>query len=55
MILLHLVKHFVERAQDKVAYTLDDLSEIVQTPATSYERSSDCLHGVGLVHSHQIR
>jgi hypothetical protein len=42
-------ENFVERDEDKVAYTLDDLSEIVQALATNHERFSDYLRDVGLV------
>jgi hypothetical protein len=48
-------ENFVERDEDKVAYTLDDLSEIVQALAANHERFSDYLRDVGLVPGRQIR
>jgi len=42
-------ENFVERDQDKVAYTLDDLSEIVQALAANHDRFSNYLQDVGLV------
>lgn len=48
-------ENFVERDQDKVAYTLDDLGEIVRTLAANHERLSDYLDDVGLVPSRPIR
>jgi hypothetical protein len=48
-------ENFVERDQDKVAYTLDDLGEIVQALAANHERFSDYLNDVGLVPGRQIR
>jgi hypothetical protein len=44
---------FVERDQDKVAYTLDDLNQIVQALAANHERFSEYFHDVGLVPSRQ--
>jgi hypothetical protein len=44
---------FVERDEDRVAYTLDDLGEIVETLAANYERFSDYLHDVGLISRRQ--
>ena len=44
-------ENFLESDQDKVAYTLDDLSEIVQALAANHERFSEYLRGVGLVRS----
>jgi hypothetical protein len=42
-------ENFLERDQDKVAYTLDDLSQIVQALAANHQRFSEYLHDVGLV------
>jgi hypothetical protein len=44
---------FVESDEDKVAYTLDDLSQIVQALAANHERFSEYLRDVGLVSSRQ--
>jgi len=45
---------FVERDLDKVAYTLNDLSEITEALAANYERFSDYLNDIGLVPGRQI-
>jgi hypothetical protein len=47
-------EHFVERDQDKVAYSLDDLNEVVETLAANYERFSDYLREVGLIPSARL-
>lgn len=46
-------ENFVERDEDKVAYSLDDLGEIVETLAGNYERFSNYLHEVELISRRQ--
>lgn len=42
-------EEFVERQEDQIAYSLEDLGEAVETLVANYERLSDYLHEVGLV------
>ena len=48
-------ENFVERDQDKVAYTLDDLSQIVQALAANHERFLEYLQDVGLIPSRETQ
>jgi hypothetical protein len=41
---------FVESDQEQFVYTLDSLSETVETLAENYKSFSDYLHEVGLIH-----
>jgi len=46
--------NFIERDYDKVAYTLDDLREIVETLAVNHRSFSNYLHEVGLITQKQM-
>lgn len=41
--------HFIECYQDKIAYSLDDLKEVVEKLAAGHERFSEYLREVGLI------
>jgi len=42
-------EEFIERAEDQIAYSLEDFSEVVESLVANYERLSDYLREVGLV------